>query len=258
MNEDVSRCLEIGFILDLLLRIYLPSPIEMLKNERMLQKSLKNIFTPVAQGQGRRQCGMDYQDDEHKAEGLEAATQALTSNEVAELVRTHTDWMLGAAFRILRDRAHAEDAVQVAFTKIWSKIHAFEGRSALQTWMHRVVVNEALMILRKIKRRNESSIDHLLPVFDESGYRVEVEDKSAATPEVLLSRRQTHTYVRDAIMALPDKYRLVLCLRDIEGFSTAETSKALELSEANVKVRLHRARSALKTLLEPHIKDQKL
>lgn len=201
---------------------------------------------------------MDYKKDEHTAEGLEEIEQTLTSNEVAELVRTHTDWMLGAAFRILRDRAHAEDAVQVAFTKIWSKFHAFEGRSALQTWMHRVVVNEALMTLRKIKRRNESSIDDLLPVFDESGCRVELEDKSAATPEVLLSRRQTHDHVRGAIMTLPDKYRLVLCLRDIEGFSTAETSEALALSEANVKVRLHRARSALKTLLEPHIKGQKL
>ena len=182
----------------------------------------------------------------------------LTSDEVSKLVRTHSDWMLGAAFRILRDRAHAEDAVQVAFTKIWSKLDAFEGRSALQTWMHRIVVNEALMTLRKIKRRNEHSIDDLLPVFDETGCRVELEDHTPATPEALLSRRQTNDYVRDAIMTLPDKYRLVLCLRDIEGFSITETSQVLELSEANVKVRLHRARAALKTLLEPHIRGQKL
>lgn len=182
----------------------------------------------------------------------------LTSDEVSKLVRTHSDWMLGAAFRILRDRAHAEDAVQVAFTKIWSKLDAFEGRSALQTWMHRIVVNEALMTLRKIKRRNEHSIDDLLPVFDENGCRVELGDHTPATPEALLSRRQTNDYVRDAIMTLPDKYRLVLCLRDIEGFSTTETSQVLELSEANVKVRLHRARAALKTLLEPHIKGQRL
>jgi len=201
---------------------------------------------------------MDYKDVDRKAEGLDAVGMMLTSDEVSQLVRTHSDWMLGAAFRILRDRAHAEDAVQVAFTKIWSKYGEFEGRSALQTWMHRVVVNEALMTLRKIKRRNERSIDDLLPVFDESGCRVEVEDHAPATPEVLLSRRQTNDYVRDAIMTLPDKYRLVLCLRDIEGFSTIETSQALELSEANVKVRLHRARAALKTLLEPHIKGQKL
>jgi len=201
---------------------------------------------------------MDYQDVDRKAEGLAAMGMTLTSDEVSHLVSTHSDWMLGAAFRILRDRAHAEDAVQVAFTKIWSKYGEFEGRSALQTWMHRVVVNEALMTLRKIKRRNEHSIDDLLPVFDKSGCRVELEDNTPATPEVLLSRRQTNDYVRDAIMTLPDRYRIVLCLRDIEGFSTIETSEALELSEANVKVRLHRARAALKTLLEPHIKGQKL
>ncbi|MEP2631798.1 MAG: sigma-70 family RNA polymerase sigma factor [Hyphomicrobiales bacterium] len=201
---------------------------------------------------------MNYKYDDPIAEGQEAVEQTLTSDEVEQLVRAHADWMLSAAVRILRDRAHAEDAVQVAFTKIWSKLHAFEDRSALGTWMHRIVVNEALMILRKIKRRNERSIDDLLPVFDEGGFRVELEKNSPATPEALLSRRQTHDHVRDAIMTLPDKYRLVLCLRDIEGFSTVETSKALELSEANVKVRLHRARAALKTLLEPHIKGQKL
>jgi len=201
---------------------------------------------------------MDFKDDDRKTEGQQTVGKTVTPDEIAHLVRTHSDWMLGAAFRILRDRAHAEDAVQVAFTKIWSKIHAFEGRSALQTWMHRIVVNEALMTLRKIKRRNELSIGDLLPVFDESGCRVELESNSPATPETLLSRRQTHNNVRDAIMALPDNYRLVLCLRDIEGFSTVETSKALELSEANVKVRLHRARAALKTLLESHIKGQQL
>ncbi|MEP0047194.1 MAG: sigma-70 family RNA polymerase sigma factor [Roseobacter sp.] len=201
---------------------------------------------------------MAYQDDDRTVEDLDPVEVVLTSGEISKLVREHSDWMLGAALRILKDRAHAEDAVQVAFTRIWSKFHAFEGRSALQTWMHRVVVNEALMTLRKIKRRKERSIDDLLPVFDESGCRVELEDNTTSTPEALLSRRQTYDHVRAAIMSLPDKYRLVLCLRDIAGFSTAETSEALELSEANVKVRLHRARAALKTLLEPHMKGQKL
>ncbi|MEP4196991.1 MAG: sigma-70 family RNA polymerase sigma factor [Aliishimia sp.] len=202
---------------------------------------------------------MVFEDDDRKIEGsLDAAEVTLTSDEVSRLVREHSDWMLGAAVRILKDRAHAEDAVQAAFTKIWSKLHTFEGRSALQTWMHRVVVNEALMILRGIKRRNERSIDDLQPVFDDSGCRVELEDNTTITPEVLLSRRQTNDHVRDAIMTLPNKYRIVLCLRDIEGFSTAETSEALELSEANVKVRLHRARAALKTLLELHVKEQML
>lgn len=191
-------------------------------------------------------------------ENRDAVGVTLTPEELPQFVRTHSDWMLAVAFRILNDRAHAEDAVQIAFTKVFSKLSLFEGRSTLRTWMHRIVANEALMILRKIKRQNEHSIDDLLPVFDGSGCRVDLESNEVATPEALLSRRQTHDQIREAIMTLPDKFRIVLCLRDIEGFSTAETSTALEMSEANVKVRLHRARAALKMLLEPHVKGQRL
>ncbi|MEP3347967.1 MAG: sigma-70 family RNA polymerase sigma factor [Litoreibacter sp.] len=182
----------------------------------------------------------------------------MTEEESAQFVREHSDWMLAVAFRILRDQALAEDAVQIAFTKIWAKLDSFEGRSAMRTWMHRIATNEALMALRKIKRQNEHPIDELLPVFDGSGCRVEFDATEVATPEALLSRRETNDQIRRAIMSLPEKYRIVLCLRDIEGLSTSETSTALDLSEANVKVRLHRARAALKKLLEPHVKEHKL
>lgn len=177
---------------------------------------------------------------------------------IPDFVQLHSDWMLAVAYRILLDQSHAEDAVQTAFAKIFTKLETFEGRSALRTWMHRIVVNEALMVLRKIKRQNEHSIDDLLPVFDAAGCRVEFDAGESATPEALLSQVQTLDIIRNAIMSLPEPYRLVLCLRDIEGLSTIETSVALEISEANVKTRLHRARAALKTLLEPHVKEQKL
>ncbi len=182
----------------------------------------------------------------------------LLADLLPDFVRLHSDWMMAVAFRILLDRSHAEDAVQSAFSKVFLNLEKFEGRSALRTWMHRIVVNEALMVLRKIKRQNEHSIDDLLPVFDGSGCRVEFDAAECPTPETLLSRRQTHDHIRSAIMSLPEKYRTVLCLRDIEGLSTTETSAALEISEANVKIRLHRARAALKKLLEPQIKEQKL
>lgn len=184
--------------------------------------------------------------------------QGLLQENLPDFVRAHSDWMLAVAYRILLDQAHAEDAVQTAFTKIFAKLETFEGRSALRTWMHRIVMNEALMVLRKIRRQNEHSIDDLLPVFDAGGCRVELFTNEIATPETLLSRRETHDHIRSAIMSLPEHFRTVLCLRDIEGLSTTETSAALGLSEANVKVRLHRARAALKKLLEPHVKEEKL
>ena len=168
-----------------------------------------------------------------------------------ELVRDNIGWMLGLAGRILDDQDLARDAVQLAFSKIHLKMDQFEGRSHPKTWMHRIVVNEALMILRRKKRANEQSIDHLLPSFDAHGLRIEVPSGAGGTSETILYSKQTTTIVRETIAELPHSYRVVLQLRDIEEMTTAEVAQVLEISETNVKVRLHRARSALKKLLEP-------
>lgn len=179
-------------------------------------------------------------------------------SDLTKFVREHSDWMMAVAFRILLDRGHAEDAVQAAFINVFKHLDSFEGRSSLQSWMRRIVVNEALMVLRKIKRQNEQSIDNLLPSFDSAGCRIEPGLVSTQTPESLLVLNQTHKQIRAAITQLPEDYRLVLCLRDIEGLSTKESSEALAISEANVKMRLHRARSALKKLLEPLVKEKRI
>lgn len=168
-----------------------------------------------------------------------------------ELVRENIGWMLGLAGRILDDPDLAKDAVQLAFSKVHLKLAQFEGRSQLKTWMHRIVVNEALMILRRKKRANEQSIDHLLPNFDAHGLRIEVPSNADGTSETILYTKQTTAIVRETIAELPASYRVVLQLRDIEEMSTAEVAEVLGISETNVKVRLHRARSALKKLLEP-------
>ena len=168
-----------------------------------------------------------------------------------ELVRDNIGWMLGLAGRILDDDDLAKDAVQLAFSKIHLKVDQFEGRSQPKTWMHRIVVNEALMILRKKKRANEQSIDHLLPIFDTRRHRVPDSPITEKTSESVLNTKQTVTLVRQSISELPDSYRVVLQLRDLEEMTTAEVSSLLEITEANVKVRLHRARTALRRLLEP-------
>lgn len=183
---------------------------------------------------------------------------ALTTFDSEEFVRSHIGWMLAVARRVLQDDGLAEDAVQVAFTKVFSKLETFEGRSALKTWMHRIVVNEALMILRKNKRRREEPIDALLPEFDARNCRIEPFLTEFATPETMLQDSQTSRHVNQMIANLPDSYRIVLILRDIEGLSTREVGEALDMSETNVKVRLHRARAALKKLLEPFFKEYTL
>lgn len=173
------------------------------------------------------------------------------------LVRENAGWMLAVARRILNDGPHAEDAVQNAFSSVFLKLDDFEGRSSIKTWMHRIVVNEALMILRSIVRKKETPIDPLLPQFDDAGCRIDQQLIEPETPESLLQSAETAAFVRDAIGKLPENYRIVLVLRDIEELSTREVGDALRLSEANVKVRLHRARAALKKLLEPAYRSGK-
>lgn len=174
------------------------------------------------------------------------------------LVRGHAPWMLAVARRILRNETQAEDAVQNAFASIFKNLDRFEGRSALKTWMHRIVVNEALTLRRRDQRVQEASIDHLMPEFDDIGCRTEDASVNLDTPEVLLQQTQTRARISELINMLPDRYRIVLVLRDIEEWSTAEVAEALDLTETNVKVRLHRARAALKKLLEPLLGGQSL
>ena len=126
------------------------------------------------------------------------------------------------------------------------------------TWLHRIVVNSALMKLRTQRRLNEGSIDELMPAFDGNGCRIEAPWQEIETPERILERAQSSDMVLRAIERLPDDYRIVLMLRDIEELSTRETAELLDCSENAVKVRLHRARAALKGLLEPLLRGEGL
>ncbi len=169
------------------------------------------------------------------------------------LVRTNVTWILALANVILKDHAKAEDAAQLAFLKIHKGLDQFEGRSSMKTWMYRIVVNEALMIRRKDKSREESLIDAMLPRFDKNGCRFAEETINRETGETILSKKQQQDEVQRLILALPDQYRIVLYLRDIEEMTTAQVATVLDISEANVKVRLHRARAALKKSLGPFL-----
>ncbi len=165
------------------------------------------------------------------------------------LVRTHSGRLLSVARRYLRSEEDARDAVQEGFVAAFRAIGRFEGGSSLSTWLHRIVINACLMKLRSSRRRPETSIEELLPKFDESGHRVAEPEEWRESAETALARSQTRRRVREAIGRLPEHYRSVLMLRDIEELSTAEAARLLNLTENAVKIRLHRARQALKTLL---------
>lgn len=165
------------------------------------------------------------------------------------LVRTETPRLLSVCRRILRSDEEARDAVQEAFLSAFRALPAFEGTSRVSTWLHRIAVNACLMRLRSKKRRPEDSIEDLLPAFQDDGHAViDPRDFSPSALE-LLERGETRALVRAAIDELPDIYRVVLLLRDIEERDTEETAVILGVGEGVVKVRLHRARQALRRLL---------
>ncbi len=180
----------------------------------------------------------------------------MDDKQAEELVRNNIGWMLAIAERLLGDRALAEDAVQEAFISAFQGFKKFENRSSLKTWLHRITINAALMKLRKLKRLAEQSIDEYLPEFDKSECRLEPEWNYLASADNIVANEESQARVHTAINALPDDYRIVLLLRDIEGYSTGEVAQRLGISESNVKVRLHRARAALKKLIEPLLRDE--
>lgn len=188
-------------------------------------------------------------------EAAEAATlRLLCSRDRAateRFVREHTGWMLALAKRYLKDRSLAEDCVQEAFLQAFRGIHEFQGRSTLKSWLFRIVVNTALMRLRSRRGACEQCLDDVLIEVERGGCRNEADRNEAATPQEILQRKQTCELVVAKLMELPDGYRIVLLLRDIEGYSTEEAAKALGMTEGALKVRLHRARAAFKVLVEP-------
>lgn len=169
------------------------------------------------------------------------------------LVRAYSGRMLVVAKRFLGQDQDAQDAVQDAFLSAFRAIGDFEGNSKLSTWLHRIVVNACLMKLRTRKRKPEKPVEDLLPQFQSDGHRNASEPSWAVTFDTAVQSRETRDLVRRKIEELPETYRTVLLLRDIEQLNTEETAARLDLSVPAVKTRLHRARQALKTLLDPHM-----
>jgi len=180
------------------------------------------------------------------------ALQRGDESAYTELMQANTGKMLAVARRILKDDEEAYDATQEAFLQAFNAIASFQGDALLSTWLHRITVNACLMRLRHRKRHPETAIEELLPQFDETGHRIE--SGPAWTENVVdrLESAQLRKVVRDAIDRLPDNYRTVIVLRDIEGLTTEEAAVALGVRPEAAKMRLHRARQALRTLLAPH------
>ncbi|GMV97162.1 MAG: sigma-70 family RNA polymerase sigma factor [Phycisphaerae bacterium] len=172
-----------------------------------------------------------------------------------DLVRLYGGRMLAVARRLLRCEEDCADAVQDALIAAAQAIGRFEGACRLSTWLHRIVVNVCLMRLRSGVNQPMASIEDLPRALSDP--RPHLPRSSAATFDACASaaRDEARARVRACIEELPEPYRTVVLLRDIHEFDTEQTARLLGASRANVKTRLHRARRALRPLLEPIFRD---
>lgn len=170
-----------------------------------------------------------------------------------ELVRRYSGRLLGAARRVLDSEEDARDALQDAFVAAFRSLRDFEATARLSTWLHRIVINASLMKLRTRRRKPEEEIEQYLPRFLEDGHQTPPSTPWSESAEGMLERKELRGLVRAAIERLPETYRVVLVLRDLEELSTEETAQMLGASPNAVKIRLHRARQALRGLLDPQM-----
>ena len=184
---------------------------------------------------------------------LLARLRANEDTAFEEFVRTYSPRMFVVARRIVGNEEEARDVLQEAFLSAFRGLDRFAGDARLSTWLHRIVINTALMKLRRRRRKPEESIEPLLPSFQSDGHYAERFKAWGQPADQALSRRETQAAVRRHIDELPESFRTVLLLRDIEGLDTQEAARVLDTTPNAVKIRLHRARQALRTLLAPHL-----
>ncbi len=150
---------------------------------------------------------------------------------------------------ITKSAEDAEETLQDVFLSVYRKIASFDGRSAFGTWLYRIAVNAALMTVRD-RGPIQESIEAHLPQFTEDGRHVQmIVDWAQGAEDQLLQKERVHQ-VRQAVEALPPDYRAVIVLRDLEGLSNEEAAEVVGISLLAVKSRLHRARLALRDILE--------
>ena len=156
-------------------------------------------------------------------------------------------------FTLLRNQAEAEDAAQETTIKVFRNLHLFRGESQFRTWVLSIARNEGLGRIRKAESRREDSLEELTE--GQSGdFTPAVLTSWSEIPAAALERKELGAILRKAVEGLPEIYRNVVMLRDIEEMDVRETAAALGISEGAVKVRLHRARALLQRDHAPRLK----
>jgi RNA polymerase sigma-70 factor (ECF subfamily) len=184
---------------------------------------------------------------------LVARIQAGDKAACAECIEKHSPGVYRLALRLMQHEADAEDVVQETFLSAFKAIDDFQGRSQLSTWLYRIAYNTAMMRLRK-HQPETVSVEETETADDGSLVPTQLFDW-CCLPESDFETNETRARLEQAIRELPEKLRVVFVLRELEGLSTDETAKALDISIETVKTRLHRARLWLRERLSTHFTE---
>jgi RNA polymerase sigma-70 factor (ECF subfamily) len=178
------------------------------------------------------------------------------SHPTAEQVfREHAPRVYNLARRMLGNDADAEDVTQDVLLQVVRKLDTFRGDANVTTWLHRVTVNAALAHRRKRATREHREIPDPLEMFTENGHHAHAVRPWSVTPDRLAVKRETTELIEKAILGLPELYRDVYVLADVEGLPNQEIGSLLGLSLAAVKSRLHRGRLLMRHALAPHFEE---
>ena len=170
----------------------------------------------------------------------------------AAIIKRYNQRLYRIAMSIVNDDMEVEDIMQVSYINAWENLGRFAFRSSFATWLTRILINESLLRLKKRGKSinmNDETMENELSLHSASAVQ---------TPVATLLNAELKSVLEDAISMLPEKYRVVFVMREIEGMNVADTMECLEISEANVKVRLNRAKSLLKTSLALYYKKEEI
>jgi len=157
------------------------------------------------------------------------------------IVRRYNQRLYRIGMSMINDDAEVEDAMQVAYINAYENLGKFAFRSSFPTWLTRILINECLLRLRKRKKS--------ISMNDENMENVMRQNKELHTPVTATVNSELRSILNDAIRRLPEIYRSVFIMREIENMNIAETKECLNISEVNVKVRLNRAKAILRDML---------
>jgi RNA polymerase sigma factor (sigma-70 family) len=164
------------------------------------------------------------------------------------IMRRYNARLYRIGMSIVNNDTEVEDIMQVTYIKAYEHLHTFNNKSAFGTWITRILINESLLHLKKSKRYMSMETNN-------ETNPIEKVQKNESSPIKALLNKELSNVLEDALVQLPEKYRIVFVLREMENMSIAETVDTLSITEANVKVRLNRAKAMLRDTLGDYYKN---